>query len=96
MSFAAITWAANQDTGSMAAKMALLALANWADDEGLAFPSTAEIAAFGSMNHKTATAALDRLEGLGLIADTGDRCGRSRQIKVYALHLAAPAPMSGA
>lgn len=87
MSFAALTWAATQDTGNMAAKMALLALANWADGDGRAFPSTAALASFGSMDVKTAIAAVARLEALGFISDTGERRGRTRQIKVYALHI---------
>lgn len=87
MSFDALAWAAKQKPGNLAAKMVLLALANYAGETGLAFPSTAAIADFGDMNHKTATAALDRLEALGLIVDTGKKAGRSGQIKVYRLNL---------
>jgi hypothetical protein len=85
MSFAALSWATAQNPGSMATKMALLALANWANEEGCSYPSTLALAEFGSMNIKTAMAALDRLVGLGLILDTGERAGRSSQIKVYRL-----------
>jgi hypothetical protein len=85
MSFAALAWAAKQRTGKMAAKNALLALANWADEEGCAYPSTAAIAEFGDMDHKTATAALDHLARMGLIEDTGRRAGHTRQIKIYRL-----------
>lgn len=87
MSFDALSWAAKQRPGNLAAKMALLALANYANEAGHAYPSTAAIADFGDMNHKTATAALDRLEELNLISDSGKRAGRSGQIKVYQLHL---------
>ncbi|HET7154973.1 MAG TPA: helix-turn-helix domain-containing protein [Hyphomicrobiaceae bacterium] len=87
MSFDALSWAAKQRPGNLAAKMVLLALANYANEAGEAYPSTAAIAEFGDMNHKTATVALDRLEALGLIADTGDRRGKSGQIKVYCLNL---------
>jgi len=87
VSFDALSWAAKQKPGNLAAKMVLLALANYANEAGEAYPSTAAIAEFGDMNHKTATVALDRLEALGLIADTGRKSGRSGQIKVYRLNL---------
>lgn len=87
MSFDALAWACRQKTGKLPSKMALLCLANYANELGEAYPSTAAIAAFGDMNHKTATAALDRLEELKLISDTGNRRGKSGQIKVYRLHL---------
>lgn len=87
MSFDALHWAAKQRPGNLAAKMVLLALANWADEGGCAYPSTAAIAEFGDMDHKTATTALDRLVTLGLVIDTGEREGRTKQIKVYKLNL---------
>jgi DNA-binding transcriptional regulator YhcF (GntR family) len=87
MSFDALAWAAKQKPGNLAAKMVLLALANYAGETGLAYPSTAAIAEFGDMNPKTATAALDRLEALGLIEDTQKRVGSTKQIKVYKLNL---------
>jgi len=87
VSFDALSWAAKQKPGNLAAKMVLLALANYANDAGEAYPSTAAIAEFGDMNHKTATVALDRLEVLGLISDTGRKSGRSGQIKVYRLNM---------
>lgn len=87
MSFAVLNWAAPQDAGNMAAKMVLLALANWADDQGRAFPSIAALAAFGNMDAKTVIAALARLEAMSFVSDTGERRGRTRQIKVYALNL---------
>ena len=87
MSFEALSWAAKQRPGNLAAKMVLLGLANYADEHGCAYPSTAALAEFGDMDHKTATAALDRLVGMGLIVDTGARAGRTKQIKVYRLEL---------
>jgi hypothetical protein len=87
MSFAALAWAAKQKTGGLATKSVLLALANYADEHGCAYPSTAAIAEFGEMDHKTATVALDRLIAAGLIADSGQRAGRTKQVKVYRLNL---------
>jgi hypothetical protein len=87
VSFDALAWAAKQRPGNLASKMVLLALANYANEAGEAYPSNAAIADFGDMNPKTAIAAIDRLEEMELIADTGKRCGRSGQIKVYKLNL---------
>lgn len=87
MSFAALAWAAKQRPGNLAAKMVLLGLANFADEHGCAYPSTAALAEFGDMDPKTATAALDKLVALNLIVDSGDREGRTKQIKVYRLDL---------
>lgn len=87
MSFVALAWAAKQRPGNLAAKMVLLGLANYADEHGCSYPSTAAIAEFGDMDHKTATAAIDKLAALNLIEDSGERAGRTKQIKVYRLAL---------
>ena len=87
MSFNALAWAAKQKTGALATKAVLLALANYADEHGCSYPSTAAIADFGEMDHKTATNALDRLVKAGLISDTGNREGRTKQVKVYRLEM---------
>lgn len=87
MSFDALAWAAKCKPGNLAAKMVLLGLANFADEHGCAYPSTAALADFGDMDHKTATVALDRLVELRLIEDSGQRAGRTKQIKVYRLLL---------
>lgn len=87
MSFEALAWAAKQKPGNMAAKMVLLALANYANEDGEAYPSVAAISAFGEMNHKTVGVALARLEAAGIISDTGLRRGTTRQVKVYRLVL---------
>lgn len=88
MSFDALSWAAKCNPGSPAKKLVLLALAECAQRENnTAFPSIAAIAEFSSLNRKTIIAALDELEAEGFIADTGDRTGRTKQIKVYHLNL---------
>lgn len=85
MSFNALAWAAKQKPGNLAAKMVLLALANYADAADESWPATATIAEFGGMNRKTVVTALDRLEDMGLIEGTGKKVGKSGQIKVYKL-----------
>lgn len=85
MSFMVLRWAGRQTTGSMAAKAVLMALADFANDNGEAWPSTAAIAERAEMNVKTVITMLARLERKGLIADTGKRVGRTAQVKRWVL-----------
>lgn len=88
MSFDALAWAAKQNTGSSATKLVLLGLAECASrPDALAFPSTAALVEFSSLDRKTVVKALDALEQAGLVADTGKRMGQTGQIKVYRLLL---------
>jgi hypothetical protein len=87
VSFDALSWAAKCKPGNLAAKMVLMALANYANEDGEAYPSISAIAEFGSMNRKTIISALDQLAADGFISDTGNRAGVTRQVKVYRLIL---------
>ncbi|NJM51063.1 MAG: hypothetical protein HC843_09465 [Sphingomonadales bacterium] len=87
MSWEAQAWAAKQKTGSSAAKLVLLGLASCADANHCAFPSIAWLSEFGDLDRKTVISALQRLERgmFPLIEDTGERKGRTKQVKVYRL-----------
>lgn len=88
MSWPALAWASKQRPGRAPDKLVLIALADRHNEEsGLAYPSIAWLCEFSDLNRKTVIASLQRLEALGLIADSGQRVGKSRQIKAYALHL---------
>jgi hypothetical protein len=88
MSFDALAWAAKQRTGSSGTKLVLMGLAECAGrKDGLAFPCIAELVEFSALNRKSVIANLDALEGAGFITDTGDRVGRTKQVKVYRLNL---------
>jgi hypothetical protein len=67
--------------------MVLIGLASCADANHCAFPSVAWLTEFSCLDRKTVIAALARLaaEGAELIADTGLRKGRTKQVKVYQL-----------
>ncbi len=87
VSFDALAWAAKCNPGSAGRKLVLLALAECASRENnLAFPSIGAIAEFSCLNRKTIIAALDDLEATGFIAATGEKVGRTRQVKVYHLN----------
>jgi hypothetical protein len=88
MSFKALAWAVEQDVPNSADKLILLGLADRYNEEiCAAYPSVEWLEHFGSLNRKTVILALQRLEGSGLISDTGRRTGRTKQIKLYALTL---------
>ncbi|MBO0750452.1 MAG: helix-turn-helix domain-containing protein, partial [Porphyrobacter sp.] len=95
MSWETQSWAAKQRPGSASAKLVLLGLASCADANHDAHPSVQWLCDFSDLNRKTVIAALDRLGDAGLIADTGDRRGRTGQVKVYRL-AAAKAPDASA
>lgn len=87
MSWETQSWAAKQRPGSASAKLVLLGLASCADAHHCAYPSVDWLCEFGDLNRKTVIAALQRLEeGLcPFIEDTGERRGRTKQVKVYRL-----------
>lgn len=86
MNNAAVKWAASQQPPQAADKLALWALAHHAEVKTLrAWPSVAAICAFTGLKRKVVLASVSRLERAGLIEDTGDREGRTRQIRVFRL-----------
>lgn len=86
MSFDALAWAAKCRIPRSADKLVLLGLAECANRQtDVAFPSIEALIEFSSLNRKTVITALGRLEEAQLIEDTGERCGRTKQIKVYRL-----------
>lgn len=88
MSFDALAWAAKCNPGNAGRKLVLLALAERAHRENnIAFPSLAAVHEFTCLNRKTIIAALDDLEANGFITATGEKAGRTKQIKVYHLNL---------
>lgn len=80
-----MTWAFGLDLKPATAKFVLVALADNADDEGRAFPSVESLVAKTSLDRKTVIQALDQLERYEVLRDTGQRVGRTKQVKVYRL-----------
>jgi hypothetical protein len=86
MSWETQSWAAKQRPGSSSAKLVLLGLASCADANHCAYPSIQWLCDFSDLNRKTVIASLQRLEAeAALIEDTGERRGRTNQVKVYRL-----------
>lgn len=87
MSWETQSWAAKQRPGSASAKLVLLGLASCADANHCAHPSIQWLCDFSDLNRKTVILALQRLEDgmFPLIRETGERRGRTLQVKVYRL-----------
>ena len=85
MSIEATKWAWQVNVSSSSQRLVLLALSDRAGQEGLSYPSIARIQKDTLLNRKTIFKHLNDLEVLGIIVDTGERCGRGT--KVYKLRL---------
>lgn len=66
-------------------KLVLLSLADRASEDHCAFPSMSRLVEDTEMDRKTVLKIIDELIEDGLIVDTGERKGRTKQVKVYQL-----------
>jgi len=67
-------------------KFVLVALADYANESGEAYPSVETICRKTSLNRKTVLAAFKDLQTIKYISDSGERKGKTQQIKVWQLH----------
>lgn len=86
MSLSALNWALRIKAGSSSRKLVLIALANWANAEGEAYPSAESISSVTELNRKTVLDALSDLAQSGLIQDTGRRVGATSGVRVWQLN----------
>jgi len=88
MSVAAINWALRQRTGSPARKAILFTLANYANVEGVSFPSRARLAEECDMSKDAVDDNLKDLIAAGFVTKvTGRRQGRYQGTNEYRLNL---------
>lgn len=85
MSLDAMRWAKKVKTGKSSSKSVLTWLADMSGADHCAFPSIDALAEASELNKKTVQASLKHLISLGLIEDTGERRGKTRQVPVYRL-----------
>lgn len=85
MSIDAMKWAKPIKTGRSSSKAVLTWLADMCGADLTAYPSIAALADATELNVKTVQASLKHLVELGLIEDTGERRGLTRQVVVYRL-----------
>lgn len=85
MSIDAMRWAKKVKTGKSSSKAILTWLADMCGADLCAYPSVAALAEATEMDRKTVLAGLKHLQEIGLVVDTGERRGRTKQIPVYKL-----------
>lgn len=85
MSLDAMRWAKKVKTGRSSAKSVLTWLADMCGADHCAFPSITALAEATELDKKTVQSSLQHLVALGMIADTGERRGRTKQVIVYKL-----------
>jgi DNA-binding transcriptional regulator YhcF (GntR family) len=68
MSYSAMAWARAIKTGSATVKSVLLAVANYADEEGICWPSQDQLAEDTELSRHSIMRALDQLEDMGLMS----------------------------
>lgn len=84
MSSEALAWAFKVNVRPSAVKFTLIALCECANYKtGKIFPSIEHLSEITGQDRKTIIANVAKLEAMGLIRDTGERGGRTKQIKVY-------------
>jgi hypothetical protein len=83
LSIDAISWAFKQEIKPSSLKFVLVALADNATADGMAWPSIKALCEKTSQDRKTVIASLDKLEEMGIISDSGKRTGATGQVKVY-------------
>lgn len=84
MSSEALAWAFKVNVKPSAVKFTLIALCECANYKtGKIFPSIEHLTEITGQDRKTIIANIAKLEASGLIRDTGERGGRTKQIKVY-------------
>lgn len=84
MSSEALSWAFKARVKPASAKLTLIALCECANYQtGRIFPSIEHLCEITSQNRKTIIANIAKLIEGGWIVDTGERAGRTQQIKVY-------------
>lgn len=95
MSNRALTWAFELAIRPSWVKFVLVAMADVASETGVAFPSIAHLAAATCEDRKTVIGAIAKLEAMGFVADSGERRGRTRQVKVYQMALERKSAIDG-
>lgn len=85
MSIDAMRWAKKVKTGKSSAKAVLTWMADMCGADLCAFPSIPALAEATELDKKTVQSSLQYLVSIGLIEDTGERRGKTKQIPVYRL-----------
>lgn len=85
MSIDATSWAWSAPAKSSAQRLVLLSLADRAGEDHTCWPSNVRIAKDTLLNEKTVQKVVNELIKLGLVFDTGERKGHTKQVRVLQL-----------
>ena len=85
MSLDATKWAWEQTGLSPTQKLILPSMADRADEDNRCYPTNARLQADTGLNRKTIQKCINLLIERGLISDSGQRSGRTKQVIVYML-----------
>tara|TARA_B110000027_G_C16102953_1_gene293949 strand:- start:132 stop:848 length:717 start_codon:yes stop_codon:yes gene_type:complete len=83
VSIEALNCAFKADIKKSSLKFILVAMADYANEEGEAYPSIQTLNNKTSLNRKTIIAGLMQLESLGYLKNTGKKVGRTNSISVW-------------
>jgi hypothetical protein len=78
-----MAWAVKQPLISTCEKFLLVMLANYADGEGVVYPSVERLSEDLCQDRRTVMKNIRRLIDIGLLEDTGRKIGRTKSISVY-------------
>ena len=85
MSLDATLWAWKAPVNTSTQRLVLLSLADRAGEDHTCFPSYERLVKDTLLNRKTVVKVIGELIQMGLIQDTGERKGATKQVKVYKL-----------
>lgn len=96
MSLRAILWALEDAVcPTPQSKLVLAIFANFASDRMRAYPALASVRKMTGLDERTIRRCVADLESAGLLFDSGERVGRTKNVRVFILPVRTPANMSG-
>ena len=83
MSIQAMNYVRALQVGRSSEKFILMCFANYADEQGIAYPSQKRLCEDAEMDRKTVIVGIASLERAGYLKDTGRRTGATGQVVIY-------------
>lgn len=71
-------------------KFLLVAMANYADENGICYPSVRRLTEDTEQDRKTILKHIAKLESIHLLEDTNRRCGQTHSVPIYRLLISSP------
>lgn len=87
MSIEYLNAAFKADIKNSSDKFVMVAMSDYANENGEAYPSVETLSNKTALDRKTIIKCLHSLSGLSLLSDTGERKGKTKKVVVYQIHL---------